>query len=48
MMGAAVMLLNGIDPIGEPYLATTDPAVRDAWHAVLMRASRVMGSLSDG
>jgi hypothetical protein len=42
MQPAAVLFLNGIDPVGEPYLATRDSLIREVWHAVGMRASRVM------
>jgi hypothetical protein len=42
MQPAAVMFLNGIDPVGQPYLATRDPLVREVWHAVGIRAARIM------
>jgi hypothetical protein len=38
---AAVLILRGIDPIGEPFLATSRPLVREVWTAALNRAAAI-------
>lgn len=42
MQTAAVMFLNGIDPVGESYLATGSVLVREVWVAIGTRAGRIM------
>jgi hypothetical protein len=38
---AALLLLRGIDPSGEPFLSSPRVLVREVWQAVLNRAAEI-------
>lgn len=42
MTNAAALYLNGHDPVGEPYLATRSPLVREVWVAIGVRAGQLI------
>jgi hypothetical protein len=38
---AAVMFLQGVDPVGVPFMAARDPLVREVWTAIAVRAGQL-------
>lgn len=41
MTAAAVMFLQGVDPVGVPWMTARDPLVREVWTAITVRAGQL-------